>query len=80
MAPHVLKTAIDYCSFDRLRQLEAQKKFNSGILSPKNLNDPESFKTRKGLVGNYHQYLSDADIAFIDEQIDKYGCEFTRYP
>ncbi len=79
MAPEIIRTAVDYCRFDNLRKFEAEKKFKSGILSPKDPNDPESFKTRKGLVGNYTQYLSASDIRYIDEQIARHGCEFTDY-
>ncbi len=78
--PRFIHSAIDYCKFENLRKFESEKKFSSGILSPKDPNDPESYKTRKGLMGNYHQYLSENDIAYIDEQIEKFGCEFTRYP
>lgn len=77
MEDRFIQRAIEYCRFENLRRLEKQKRFNSGILSPKDINDPESFKTRKGLVGNYREYLSDADIAYIDKQIDNFGCEFT---
>lgn len=77
MENRFIQRAIEYCRFENLRKFEKEKRFKSGILSPKDINDPESFKTRKGLVGNYRQYLSDADIAYIDEQIEKFGCEFT---
>ncbi|MBS3810142.1 MAG: sulfotransferase domain-containing protein [Desulfobacterales bacterium] len=77
--PEVLNTAVEYCRFENLRKLEENQTINSGILSPKDPNDPESYKTRKGEVGGYRSYLSDEDIEYIEAQTEKYGCEFTRY-
>lgn len=74
-----IDSAIEYCSFNNLKKAEGENRFHTAILSPANLNDPESFKVRKGLIGNYDEYLSEKDIRYIDRLIEKHGCEFTNY-
>ncbi len=37
------------------------------VMTPGNRFDPESFKTRRGKVGGYREYLSQEDVAFIDD-------------
>lgn len=59
-------------AFEKMHKMElsgAFKKKYGGILTPKNSNDPESFKTRKGKVGGYTAYLSADDIAYCEEVI-----------
>jgi hypothetical protein len=42
------------------------------------VNDPESYKTRRGKVGGYVDYLTAEDIAFIDQTVNEFGCPFLR--
>ena len=72
-----IATAVDYCRFENLRQAEAEDRFGSEALRPARADDPEAFKVRVGKVGNYSQYLSAEDVAFIDAAIAARGCEFT---
>jgi hypothetical protein len=41
-----------------MRQLEASRSFATKILQPRNPDDPESFKVRKGMIGGFREYLS----------------------
>ncbi len=47
-------------------------------MSPRNKSDNDSFKVRKGKVGNYTEHLSSEDIDYVDGLIEKVGCDFTR--
>jgi len=38
-------------------------------LMPRDKNDPESFKTRRGKVGGYVDYLTPQDIEFLDAKM-----------
>lgn len=67
----LIRSTVEYSSFENLRKLERQRIRNSG-----QLDDPEAYKARQGKVGNFNQYLDDDDIAFIDESISTWGCEF----
>ena len=40
-----------------MKKLEAAGAFDSKILKPGNVTDPESFKVRRGKVGGYREYL-----------------------
>ncbi|HEY5364985.1 MAG TPA: sulfotransferase domain-containing protein [Casimicrobiaceae bacterium] len=73
-----IDAAVEYCRFDNLRRAEVERRFRGSALVPKNPDDPESYKVRKGKVGNYAEYLSPANVAFIDTAVAERGCEFTR--
>lgn len=64
-----IKQSIEHCSFQNLQKIETNNTFNSVRLQPGQVNDPESYKVRKGKVGGYVDYLSDNDICFIDQTI-----------
>ena len=78
-AENLLDQSIEYCSFNNLKKLEAQNKFKKGMLKPANTADPESFKVRKGKIGGYTEYLSEADVAFIDKAIADYSFDFSKF-
>lgn len=57
-------------SFNSMRQMESSNELQSVRLTPSNSNDPEGFKTRKGKVGGYVDYLSDEDQAYVSEYLN----------
>ena len=73
-----IAAAIEYCRFDNLRQAEVEQRFRGSALVPGRVDDLESYKVRKGKVGNYTEYLSQDDIAYVDAAVAERGCEFTR--
>ena len=50
--------AVQFAKFGNMRKLEAAGTIQLRALTPLNSNDQESFKTRRGVVGGYHDYLS----------------------
>ncbi len=70
VADATLERAAEYCRFDNMRRLEAGNELGSSALAARDANDEETFKTRKGQVGGYTEYLSAEDIAYIDAVID----------
>ncbi len=60
---------VDYCRFDNMRKLEEERAFDGGRALAAGGRRPEGFKVRKGRVGGYHSYLSDADVAYMDRYI-----------
>jgi hypothetical protein len=78
--PATIAASVEYCRFENLRQAEAEDRFGSALLRSGRDDDPESFKVRKGKVGNYGEYLSAEDIAYIDAANAARGCEFTWAP
>jgi hypothetical protein len=62
---------VDYASFENMRKIEKNNDPTAGSrrLMPKDLNNPESFKVRRGKVGGYRDYFSDEELAVINEYI-----------
>ena len=75
--PDAVARAIEYASFENMRRLEETGALDSGpVMKPGNKFDPESFKTRRGKVGGYPDYLSQEDVAFIDDMEERLGNPF----
>jgi len=65
----VLEQAVAQGSFDKMRELERRDAFGDARLRPANKADPESFKTRKGQIGGYREYLKGDDLEYVEERI-----------
>ncbi|MEK7256584.1 MAG: sulfotransferase domain-containing protein [Bacteroidota bacterium] len=66
-----IETAIANSSFENMREMERRDAFASFRLRPGDLSDPESFKTRKGKVGGYLDYLDKASMTYIADKINR---------
>lgn len=69
VAPEAIARAVEYGSFDNMRQMEAGGTFRSGMLRPKDASDTTTYKTRSGKVGGFTEHLSPEDIAYMDALI-----------
>ncbi len=76
---NLLEQSVEYSSFNNLKKMETENKFKSNIMRPKNSDDPESYKVRKGKVGGYTEYLSEEDQVFIDKTIEEYKFDFKNF-
>ncbi|HEV2097028.1 MAG TPA: sulfotransferase domain-containing protein [Chthoniobacterales bacterium] len=56
--------ALAFSAFGNMKNMEASGAFDSKILQPGDVCDAESFKVRRGKIGGFVEYLSDADQAF----------------
>src|SRR5437667_4282181 len=54
----IFQEALEFSRFENMQKLEAAGAFDSKILHPGDVRDPESFKVRRGNVGGYREYLS----------------------
>jgi len=68
--PATVDRAVEFCRFDNMRRLEAGNELGSPALAARDASDEETFKTRKGQVGGYTEYLTREDIAYIDDIIE----------
>ncbi len=64
-----LQEAVEYASFENMRRMEVEGKFRSGLLNPAVGTDQESYKTRKGKIGGYADYLSQEEIIELNQKI-----------
>lgn len=65
----IIHEAVQYASFENMRQIETENRFNSKSLRAGNESDYESYKTRKGIVGGFRGYLKEDEIAYLDKKI-----------
>jgi hypothetical protein len=63
--------AVEFASFENMRRMEENSTFwlSGGRMRPKDRNNPESFKTRRGKVGGYRDYFNEGEVAAIDRMI-----------
>jgi hypothetical protein len=60
----IFQDALEFSRFENMQKLEAAGAFDSNILHPGDVRDPESFKVRRGKVGGFREYLSAEDQCF----------------
>ncbi len=65
-----IEEAVDFASFDKLRQKEQSGYFDNRSLTLRSAKDPETLKVRRGQVGGYRGDLSDEQTAWVEEQIE----------
>lgn len=68
--------AVSYATFGNMRELERSRHFRGKRMAPRDVNDEESYKTRRGKIRGYTDYLDERDLAYARELIDAMGCPF----
>ena len=66
-----LEQAIAYASFKNMRKMEVNgsSQVKAGVMMSRDVENPDSFKVRKGTVGGYKAELSHEAIAFVDRMV-----------
>jgi hypothetical protein len=72
----VFQEALEFSRFENMQKLEAAGAFDSNILHPGDVRDPESFKVRRGKVGGYREYLSADDQRFAAAAMTELDARF----
>jgi hypothetical protein len=72
--------AVAYARFENMRELERTDAFNDPRLRPGNVTDPNSYKVRRGVVGGYVEHLSAADLAYIEQELQRREFPFAQQP
>ncbi|SFD36874.1 Sulfotransferase domain-containing protein [Thiohalospira halophila DSM 15071] len=67
----VIQEAVEFCDFNNMRKLEASNALGTSRLAARDTSDPESFKTRKGEVGGYRDYLQGENLAHVERVINE---------
>ena len=67
--PDEIKAAVDFASFEQMKQKEAANFFTSDKLRPGDAADPQSFKVRQGKVGGYREQFTPEELARIDAMV-----------
>ena len=61
-----IQEAVDFGSFDNLRQLESKGFFRQGGMKLRDPKDPNTFKVRRGKVGGYRDYFTAEQAAELE--------------
>jgi hypothetical protein len=64
-----IKAAVEFASFEQMKQKEAANFFKSDKLRAADPGDPKSFKVRKGEVGGYREHFNKAQLDRIDAML-----------
>jgi hypothetical protein len=73
----IFHEALDFCRFENMQKLEAAGAFDSKILRPGDVRDPESFKVRRGKVGGYREYLLAEDQEYAADALMELDPQFS---
>jgi hypothetical protein len=68
--------ALEFSDFGHMRKLEGAGAFASKILRAGDVQDPESFKVRRGKVGGFEDYLSPNDQVYASAALQKLDRRF----
>lgn len=66
---YIINEAVKYGSFENMRKMEMARKYKDHRMLPKNINDPNSYRTRKGKVGSHKEELNEKDIEYMNKEI-----------
>jgi hypothetical protein len=79
ISDETIREAVEFARFENMRELELAGTGNRKMLTPGSPDDPESFKTRRGVVGGYRDYLSDELIDYINSRAAQELPQFYGY-
>ncbi|MCB0519578.1 MAG: sulfotransferase domain-containing protein [Lewinellaceae bacterium] len=65
-----IEEAVAYSTFHQMQEKEKADAYHSFRLRPGDVNDLESYKTRRGKVGGYLDYLEPAEIDFLAKKVN----------
>jgi hypothetical protein len=67
-----VQEAVAFSSFENMKRLESgdTSRLRGGRFAPRDKDNPDSFKVRRGKVGGYRDYFSEAQAAEIEALID----------
>ena len=71
--------AVEYGSFDHMRELEEAEAFGSEKLRPGRRGDVDTYKTRRGKVGGHRDELTAEQIARLDRMLAASGASRFGY-
>jgi len=61
------ENALEFSRFGNMRKMETSLEYDQQLLQPGNVNDPESYKVRRGKIGGYVDYLDPSDVEYADQ-------------
>ena len=75
----ILNNVVEFSKFENMQKMERENALNTARLRPGNVNDPDTYKVRKGEVGGYKFYFSNDDIEYLNRMIDENLSDYFGY-
>ncbi|OIO41874.1 hypothetical protein AUJ63_04970 [Candidatus Pacearchaeota archaeon CG1_02_35_32] len=66
-----IEDAINFSSFSNMQRMEKEDRFGLNRLSPGDVKDLDTYKTRRGIIGGYKDYLAKKEISILNEKMKK---------
>lgn len=64
-----IRHAVEFASFDNLRELEQSGYFHNSSMALRNAKDPDTLKVRKGKVGGFRTYFTPDQVAVMEDMV-----------
>lgn len=74
--PWAFNQSLQFSSFENMKAMETTGQLDTGILSPGDPGDPESFKVRRGIVGGYRDYFNALDIDYLNNAMARLDARY----
>jgi hypothetical protein len=71
-APALVGRIVGFASFANMRLMEERRTIDSVRLQGPPDGDPEGYKVRRGKVGGYRDYMTPADIGFVNDYLSQH--------
>jgi len=68
--------ALQFSQFGNMKKMEASRVYDPKLLQPGDVNDPESYKVRRGKVAGFRDYLKAADLAYANAAVAMLNPQF----
>jgi len=65
----IIDQAVEYGSVKNMRRMELKNSFDDPRMSPGNINDQNSYRTRKCKLGSFREELSVEDLNYVTQEI-----------
>jgi hypothetical protein len=63
--------ALQFSQFGNMKKMEASKQYDPKLLQPGDVNDPESYKVRRGKVAGFRDYLTGSDLDYANAAVSR---------
>lgn len=74
-SPEHIAGAVEFAAYDNMKKMEENQSFSpwryGWRMRPGDRDNPDSFKVRRGKVGGYRDYFSDAQLETLDAMVDR---------
>ncbi|MGI8820266.1 MAG: sulfotransferase [Chthoniobacterales bacterium] len=68
--------ALQFSQFGNMKKMEASRQYDAQLLQPGDVNDPESYKVRRGKVGGHADYLEPPEMEYASRALARLDARF----